>query len=267
MLLEHKTNDIIRKFSQENVLEALDDALYVIDVFVDIHETLNKYLENRIDEDDVEDLLDTCLDNSMGVLNGMAECSGSCDYRINKYLRQTMERYYFIKEKLECIVDWSEASIKKMDEDVCLTIAGFVFYVINEFQLYQTLECIENEASEIDMDVIFKNWLSDNFETVTERVETLFRLHNEFKPKLDFFDEHPELESPFEKIMGPAIVAIDENKAFIDENVFTVELVQSVIDGSVTPSEALNKLGIVEEENQIETIEKASCKRMEQFIG
>ena len=64
-----------------------------------------------------------------------------------------------------------------------------------------------------------------------EYTKSINDLRSIYKIKLNFFDEYPELEEPFEAMMGPNIINIDEDK-------ITLDIVKQVLKGDISDQQA-----------------------------
>ena len=100
-----------------------------------------------------------------------------------------------------------------------------VYFVLQDFEIEDTLEGIAS-GGEYSIDEVFDGYLKANSLSVEEFAETFNQYYQTYKFKLEVFDEHPELEEAFEKVVGP-----DYN--LIPEGILTVELVEQIINGEI----------------------------------
>ena len=111
-------------------------------------------------------------------------------------------------------------------------MAGFCLYFLKfEFGIAQLSDELETkELSECAVNAIMDKYCDLQQIPLETEVTTIMEASKIFKAALPLFDDYPDLEEPFSKIMGPYISDIDYDS-------ITIEMVQNVIEGKIKPED------------------------------
>lgn len=246
MIKKHEYNTLLKSFSVEQLIELYDETRKLLAGCVQIVHGVFDMGKGEIDDIDLMDLLE---DNpiSIKLLKEYSHYSCSQSAAINRALNDHFEEIYkdangnllsrfsTLHDLMQQIVmDCSGVSDTQADKlnTSAYEMAGFCLYFLKfEFGIAQLAEELEtNSISECTVNAIMDKYCDLHQIPLETEVATIMEASKIFKPSLPLFDDYPELEEPFSKIMGPYI-------SDIDYDAITIEMVQDVMEGKVKPED------------------------------
>ena len=87
-----------------------------------------------------------------------------------------------------------------------------------------------NNKEEMDVDVVFEQYCARYNLDIIDTIKSIIAINSVYKATLPIFEENPELEEPFEQVMGPYL-------ADVDPDALTLEIVRGILSGNIIPSE------------------------------
>lgn len=241
MIKKHEINTVIGHPALSDLEYYLSEAMSVCNQLVALLTAVNEFYEDQ-DDDALLDEIDTAAVMQYNGIHIFYDCRLSTCSAINKYLGKTlvlMDKLHEMLEKFSLtsmtpVDDDGEDGLKCFKAVIQRCIAGLTHFMCYEFDLFSYVDDFTNGNEKPDIDEVYHGVTakSNNIDAKTKAIE-LCSLALKFKQKLEIFDEFPDKEAPFEKIMGPFAAELNE------ENL-TVDLVDKVIDGVLSPQELLD---------------------------
>lgn len=240
MIKKHEINTAIGHPALTDLEGFLSEALSVTDQIVALLGAIEEF-EQSGDDDDFLDAIDTA---SVMYLNGLRifeQCRLSVCPAINKYLARTILTF---DELMKLLDTYSTAAMTPVDDNGAdglqtfkeLTkkvVAGMTYFICYEFGLFEFVDNYTDGEEDVDIDEVYHLVTSKSSRiNAGEKAAELCALALKYKQRLDIFDEYPEKEQEFERVMGPFAVELSEGS-------LTVELIDQVIHGDLTPQELL----------------------------
>lgn len=245
-VVEHKTFNTIKKFSLEDAVNALKEAIELIDCAKSISEIINEYEQNLGSDFAIDNLIDD-LDGvyEIPVTNfenyGVGHASIKSE-AINKSIAIAMERKKSLFNRINKITLAGVAPKKEVLEDLkkqVFNLIGFsAYFICYEFDLYSL--AVNSEDAEVDS--AFYSYCQSKVIDPVEYAMELSEISTEYRISLGVFEDYPELEKPFMDIVGPEI-------NLIDENVLTTEMVIGVIQGSISVEDLMTKVSLLRDDS------------------
>ena len=232
MIIKHESNNTIRDLSENELIDFVDQAMKVIRNSKEILDALQQTADGDIDEDDELDLLESCHADDIKSLIVFKNTAASVYNSINYYVESLCDVILNNNRNIDEIVDsgvyvtdeWAEI-LKKENERIIGGLCYVLWYEFNVDSYYNTI----NDASP-EIDQVLKGYFDTNNIDVASGIEALRADKETYKFKLMVFDEYPEKEDDFLRLMGPDIGGIDPEA-------LTIELVNKVLSGDMTPQE------------------------------
>lgn len=240
MIKKHEINTAIGHPALTDLEGYLYEAISVTDQLVELLQSIHEF-EGTLDDDDLLDAIDTAAVIQINGLHIFESCRLSVCSPINKYLSRTLS---LMEDLLKLLEKYSISSMTPVDDDgddglnmfkkmVQQCIGGLAHFICYEFFLFEYSDATAEENEKPDIDEVYYNVTSKSGRIdAREKAVELCALAIQFKQRLDIFDEYPEKEIEFDRIMGPFAVELNENA-------LTIELITDVIDGKLTPQELL----------------------------
>ena len=225
MRKEHHYSSIIRQFSTHDLVQLVYELHNALLTCVNTEQQIKKLKKEEIDAFDfmseIEMLTITDFNTIIEYTNGV--CS---DYSsISRCLRNAIG-----------FNAWAGATDEELQalEEYTTELAGIFSHVLRyEFDLNGALKSYldhDKNKEEMDIDVVFEQYCSKYNLDVIKTIESIIAINSVYKATLPIFDDYPELEEPFEAIMGPYL-------ADIDPDALTMDIVKGVISGDIMPSQ------------------------------
>lgn len=246
MIKKHEYNTLLKSFSVEQLIELYGEIRKLLVSSIQIVQGVCDMREGAIDDIDLMDLLE---DNpiSIKLLKEYTLYSCSSSEAINRALKDHFEKVYKnddnevysrfgdLQDLMQQIVSACSGVSDKQAEKLntsAYEMAGFCLYLLKfEFGIAQLSEDLETKGiGECTVNAIMDKYCDLQQIPVDSEVTTIMEASKIFKPSLPLFDDYPELEEPFSKIMGPYI-------SDIDYDAITIEMVHDVMEGKVKPEE------------------------------
>ena len=243
IMKEHPVNLSIGRLGADDLLKFLNQSVAIITSMGNVDSEFKTVLENVKDsnsleegltDDQIDELLELIEDSIIRDYDGIKVFYEHCYSTweaLNSYIRTTLftiEAFNEISNKI--VSSWTCPTIKEFKtlHNYCISIVtNLIFIIYFEFDM-DSVNSEENGRFYIDeiYDKYCKQYGFDP-ETCTQNMSELKGI---YKIRLDFFDEYPELEEPFETIMGPNLANTDEGK-------LTIGLVKQVLSGEISDSQ------------------------------
>ena len=246
MVKKHEYNTLIKSFSAEELIELYGETRRLLANCVEIVHGVSALRDGEIDDVDLMDLLE---DNpiSVNLLKDYMKYSCSNSAAVNRALIDHFEEVYkdesgttysrfgelqTLMQKI--VTDCSgvtDTQAEKLNESA-FEMAGFCLYFLKfEFDIAQLSDDLETKTlGECIVNAITDKYCDLQQIPLETEVTTIMEASKIFKAALPLFDDYPDLEEPFSKIMGPYISDLDYDS-------ITIEMVQSVIEGKIKPED------------------------------
>lgn len=237
MVIKHESTNVIKVITEKDLIDFIDQSMRIIRNSLTILGTLHDKVAGDIDEDDELEILEDCLVSDINAVLQFKSTNASIYNSINYYLSDIYAVVLNNNKNIEEITDsgvyiddtWRELLIEENER----IVSGFCYILWYEFNFDKLVESLQ--SSDIEIDHILKGYYDTNNIDVATGVKELSELREQYKFKLLVFDEYPEKEESFLNIMGPYLGGVDDSQ-------LTIELVDQVIDGSITPQELCEML-------------------------
>ena len=233
MLNKHDVSILALCFERDSLISALTEAYQVVQNCKNIESTIKEYTEGSIDEFDVIDTIQDCSSFDLTDLEKFKTYRCSKKLIVNKYLVRVFSDVETLLKKLKRAEDASfcitDDEVKDIQDSIYKVISGMIFFILVEFDVFDCL----NDNGDVVLDSIDEIVVSYCQRYCKEPKDFLTELCNDSKVytlKFDVFDSNPELELPFQQVMGPSIVGVDEEQ-------LTLDIVKKVIAGDISPED------------------------------
>lgn len=230
MIIKHEVDCTIANVTRSLCRDFFVEAVSVISQLVMADEEIAALLDENIDPYDVYDVLEE-LELSISSSVMFSSCMPSKDLALNKYLRRTVHNLQTLKDNIEQLVitgrapDVEDARI--LHNELFVTVGGLAYFVLTDFAVFDTSLQLKLKKDDYDIDEIVDSYLKATNLSVENFCTQMCDYATAYKYRLDLFDECPELEEKFESLLGPDYYNIPED-------VLTKEIVQNVIDGTLS---------------------------------
>lgn len=251
---EHEANTTLGTIEPEDLLKFLNQCISVVKGLQsyeeEVKEILKSYeeqvantlaqsalpLDSALSDDDIDELLEIMesaeIQNYDAISLFYASFYSTWD-SLNVHVRTTV---FLIKEFNKLVNKHADAWICPSLEDLKTTINYATTIIKNLlFIAYYEFDMGSVNVQEADgrfyIDEIYDKYCKHYGLDPEECTKIIGDLKSIYKIKLSIFDEHPELEEPFEELMGPNLINVDDDK-------ITLEIVKDVIEGKLTDQQA-----------------------------
>lgn len=246
MIKEHLTGDLVTKINKDAILKMFNEVTKDYRVLKGFYKDLQDFKNGDIDEDDILDIFDSVKFVSAQSCAFSAKLQLCTIPAVNFYLGKTAKIFAQLESKIRSISDtYCAPDDKELDELIDLTykvLSGICFLFWTDFDCFTT-----NKSLDAGEEPVFDEILYNHFAKFSVSQEERHTLCSNFardvkenaavfKIKLTVFDEAPEKEQEFSNIMGPDI-------ALIDETLLTMQLVDELLGGNITPEQLLAQCG------------------------
>lgn len=246
-LVKHEVSTLLAVPSQDMMVDTFAEAFDCLNNAKSIYQITKQYLEmgeGAWDSFDLWDDLEPFCTFFTENLEKYSRFMCSKSYMINKYTARVLSNEAGLVEAFEkatcasfCITD---AELQIISNFAYKVASGMIFFLISEFNVFDMIT--DSGFSEDEVDEILALFTQRRVMQPVKLAEMLINDSKIYQLKFDIFDSFPEEEKKFLEIMGPDIVGVDETY-------LTMEMVASVIDGTLDPAELLSLMkGFVEEE-------------------
>lgn len=249
---EHKANYTLGKLEPEILLKFLDQCISIVNGLQSYEEEIGELLkdvsdreditlakvdlESILSDDEIDELLETLESSEIQNFDALSAFYSnfySTWDSLNVHVRNTI---YIISEFNNLVRRYAESWTCPSMSDLKTTllhcntiIKNLLFIAYFEFDM-NSVNVKENDGR-FYIDEIYDKYCKHYNLNPEEHTKTINDLRAIYKIKLSIFEEHPELEEPFEELMGPNMVNIDEDK-------LTLQIVKDVINGKITDTQA-----------------------------
>lgn len=233
MIKKHETSNLVRTADSAEILEVFESTVDYVNRFRKLWSALNEFDLTRGEEDDLLDLIDdTIFAEPVLSLQRYSLCACSTINVINKYLQETMTLMELLLDNLKLLSSSGCAPTSRelpvLQQQVYDVTAGLSYFVFYEFGVCDLLT--QESTGNCPVDEVFYSYLQKTGIPQDDFVIAYCVLTKSFKMRLEVFEEYPKKEEAFEAVMGPYYVGVDSRR-------LTVELVDKVIAGEITPEE------------------------------
>ncbi len=250
---EHQANYTIGNLESEDLFNFLNQSISIVKGLQSFDEEIGDYLkeisensetnalakpdlETVLTDDDIDELLEIIeaaeIQNFDAIVKFYNHCYSTWD-SLNAYIKNTL---VIIKEFNVIVTKYSSSwtcpsfrdlnTLSTYGKDI---IKNLLFIVYFEFDM-ESVNCQEKDER-FYIDEIYDKFCKHYGLNPEEYTKSINDLRSIYKIKLNFFDEYPELEEPFEAMMGPNIINIDEDK-------ITLDIVKQVLKGDISDQQA-----------------------------
>lgn len=244
MIKKHECSGLVKTMTTDELREALSQASSLANSLVEILKACQAYQDGSMDDDSVLDVIDDYHAVNLHELSTFSACYCSKVDAINNYLADTLNEWAWVHTELakassKCLVP-ERSEMQKLCDGLKRVVAGAVYFIMHEFGLFDLMRSDDKDPA---IDEIFKAWIDLNCEDVDNTVAYYCVLYDKFKMRLEVFDEYPEKEMPFEILIGPYYASVDSKK-------LTVEIVDGLLEGKLTPEDVCTLTGSEENDGQ-----------------
>lgn len=251
MVKRHSTNDTISKISKENLIGFYDECRTAIDVLLSLREAIEQYEDGSIDDEKLYDIV--CNSDIVNYSNIDIYRWSVCSWlpAVNRYMGDLLLQIDTYNKKVtyftENFLYLEPKDIEFFNSYTYLLLSGFIYIVYFDFRMF---EIAGSDDGNYDIDEIYDAYCKLNCIDPVEDSETVSKLSKIYKFKLAIFDEYPEYEDDFEKILGPYRLEIDEEQ-------LTVDMVRDLINEKISIEDLISLIPSVEvscDESSISTM-------------
>lgn len=237
MVFKHESTNVIKVITEKDLIDFIEQSMRVIKNSLTVLDTLNDAIAGEIDEDDELEILEDCLISDSNAILQFKSTNASIYDSINFYLRDLYAVLLNNNKNIEEITDsgvyldetWRNLLLDENER----IVSGFCYVLWYEFGFDRLAETVK--TSDVEIDHVLKGYFDANNIDPATGVQELETLKEQHKFKLLVFDEYPEKEEAFLKAMGPYLGGIDDS-------LLTIELVDQILDGSLSPQELCDLL-------------------------
>lgn len=248
MIVKHNCNEITSCQTLETLTNMVDEVYSMINDLVGVVKSLNRFIDDKIDDDDLLDILEEAQISSYANFNKFALDSSSNISSLNRSVRTMIDvKVYdangdvekevpglistFNKEISQIVYSGAAPSIseiEKMRTFLSKMIGALAYFLKFEFNLDKSIET--SETDDMIVDAVISEYCDRIDESVLDWCNTIMEVLKVYRPRLEVFDEHPELEEQFDVIMGPYLTdGMSED--------LTLDIVNDVIAGKISPQD------------------------------
>lgn len=243
MLIKHETQTTVYAMRNDELLQCFMEAWSMTQQLMEIDRAFKQYEDEEIDDEELFDVLEDSGYFSYSTFGTFCDCVVSKSHVTVKYLLRVHVRLKNLVKNLRLIMDYECPPTKEecsvVRDELYDVIGGLLYFLVTEFKLTDVLADVLAQKEDLAVDEIYSMYCATTVSDPADFAHQVYELSQEYKYHLDFFDDYPEKEEAFEAVMGPYIVGIDEG-------CLTLELVDGVIAGTITPGELLSIVNPVE---------------------
>lgn len=236
MIKKHITNNCIHETSLQDLIVFIQEMLQTSDSCLEILSNLEDRKSNEIDKDELVEILEESVLCNTSQITFFRKVGASQYTSLNQYLGDILDEITCVNDIINKVCSagiwFTDEQEQQIQEHVESIIGGIAYVLWYEFDLETYLHQIEVEDKGVDadIDVAYKSYVGSfaNDKGAYEIAKSIRENKIKYKFKLKIFDENPELEEPFENLMGPFLAEV------IDE-FLTLDLVKDLLDGRITP--------------------------------
>lgn len=250
MIKEHAVGTSVVVISKDVLIEFFGQMAKDLRTLKAMYEDMTDFKAGELSDDEYIDATERITFYSVGSFNRFAKMHISSNETLNIYIKRVAETFREFDKMHSSIVSTycapSEEELAVMMEEAYDVISGICFICGNEFLCYDLADAASEDDPEID-EIMYHHF--SKYEITQERrhsrciefAKNISQLSAEFKMKLDVFDEAPEKEESFMRIVGPDICLIDSSR-------LTMPIVDAVLDGSMSLEQLREACMLSEEE-------------------
>lgn len=244
MIKKHERNSTIVGISNDRFEAFFNEAISAIYMLDPLYKDLCSFQDGLVEDEEIYESLED-LTLKVNDILVIADCFPSVIPANSKYLKKTAYALERFISNVRIIVDSgmypSNQEVLILKDEIFTVIGGLAYFLLNDFGILEMLDNVMENKSSVDIDEIFASYVKSTGANALEVGCKLSEFHKNYKFRLDLFDEYPEYEQSFEKLMGP-----DYN--LIPDGVLTIEMVKQVIDGDISSASLIEMLTADEEE-------------------
>lgn len=246
MLKTHEYNGLLKIYKGEELVAVFTEIYSNMVGALKILGCLQQFSDGELDEfETLETLEQLTLGYSMSASAYARNASSSSD-AINRVLRLT---YGFrcedaseagLCELLDADINMLVDAFAGLDEEAVSLLRDLAYEIVSntayilkyEFKVLsfsESLEAAGGNVEEADVDAVFYQYCKETHKDVAKTADEIIELSKQYKASLPVFDEYPEMEEEFERIVGA-------NLADVDPEMLTLDTVLGVIKGDILPT-------------------------------
>ena len=242
MRKEHTYNSILKQFSTHDLVQLVYELHNSLITCVSTECQIKKFKHEEIDAFDFMSEIEMLTISNFDTIIEYTNVACSEYSSISRCLRNAIgfSEDGFIYRYNEVINDVVDAWAGPTDEELTALekytteLAGIFSHVIRyEFDLNSAMTSYlehSNNKEEMDVDVVFEQYCARYNLDIIDTIKSIIAINSVYKATLPIFEENPELEEPFEQVMGPYL-------ADVDPDALTLEIVRGILSGKIVPSE------------------------------
>ena len=240
MRKEHIYNSILKQFSIHDLVQLVYELHNSLITCVSTECQIKKLKNEEIDAFDfmseIEMLTISNFDTISEYTNGACSEYSSITRCLRNAIGFSEDGFiYRYNGVINDVVDaWAGPTDEELEalEKYTTELAGILSHVLRyEFDLDSAMATYLNRGEnvqEMDVDVAFEQYCARYNLDLIDTVKSILAVNSIYKATLPIFDENPELEEPFEQVMGPYL-------ADIDPDALTIDIVRGILSGDIMP--------------------------------
>lgn len=245
MIKMHEFSSGLRRTTEDEFLEFFRLSVIACRKLKELSSQLQQFQTGDLDEDEIFEIFENfnlMTQSIFVVTQGFTSVINAH----NKYLIRTGKSLETLMNNINTIVDDvitpEEREIEILQNEISSVIGGLSYFLYMDFNMWAIEEVKEGEELEIDsvvygyVESIVSRLGSSKKETIAKKLAALVKeVHGwmlDYKLKQEVFDEYPEEEEAFMRVVGPDYVEIPESA-------LTIDVVRKVIDGKTSVEELL----------------------------
>lgn len=231
MIVKHEGTNLIMNPKRENFFEFFVQALASIRRVKDCFEITEGIIDGDIDGFDGLDELEQNKFIDVNALESFAYKGFSKYQSIAVVIRYALGTIAGFNKMVSDFVDdglfLAEDECKQLNKMLNQIISELVYAVYYEFDIPTHAQKLEDGEDYVDE--IIKMYCDSYSISVKDVVTQIAEDKTKYPFRLSIFEDYPEYEADFEKIMGPLVGSLMENDKL------TLDQVKDVINGKITP--------------------------------
>lgn len=239
-LTAFSTNDFLVKLTDGDLQEIFENSISVISKYLSADQILTTEENYReITGKSVEDFPYVQLDTLEGVLNtpsmealkkfgeGLCSTSVVVNRRVTDFCEEDEKLRKRINELVSFYTPLTIGEIDEIKKQLKECIGHLIQFLYHEFEIKSIKDCIK-EGRDLSVNKFIAAYCDEKNKNLGELVLQLESVLESYKPRMEIFDEYPELEDPFYEKCGPIIMDYE-----VLERLLTIDMIKGVVNGSI----------------------------------
>lgn len=258
MVKMHEFSTMLHKVTEDEFIEFFRQSVIACRKLKALSSQLQQFQEGDLDEEEIFEIFENFSLMTQPIFV-VTQSFTSVVNANNKYLIRTGKSLEALMDNIHTIVDDiispQEREVEILQNEISAVIGGLSYFLYMDFKMWEVEDVEAGEELEIDS-VLYgyiestanrsgaskKDHIAKSMAALVEEVHTLML---DYKLKQEVFDEYPEEEEAFMRVVGPDYVEIPESA-------LTIDVVRKVIDRKISVEELLQMYSTSEDtENEV----------------